>query len=162
MENIKNAYVWQEAIELSQKLVEVCEAFSNPDANVLVWHLRQAVVEVPATIAADLQAERGATMEPVVRLAVELELVRKVYPAIDTSGVEEQLVTLMTRMRSEAFTEREPEETIDPQELPVEAEGEAVVEPAPQPAAGTVIVPNVDGVSGNPGVVSIQHDQEGE
>jgi hypothetical protein len=115
MDDIKKAYVWHEALELSKRLVQICEEFSDADTNVLVWHLRNSVVDIPSTIAADLQANRWATMEPVIKLATALELVRKIYPAIETGPTEEQLATLMKRMQSELFSEREPEP--EPEEL---------------------------------------------
>jgi len=122
MQDIKKAYAWQDALNLSKRLVQICEEFSDADTNVLVWHLRQAVVEIPATIAADLQANRGATMEPVVKLVAELELVHKIYPAIETGDADEQLQRLTERMQSDRFGEREPEPEAD-SDTPAEAGG---------------------------------------
>jgi hypothetical protein len=102
MDDVKTAYAWQEAMKLAQKLSQVCEDFSDSDRNVLVAHLRQAVVEIPATIAVDLKFHRMATMEPVIRLATALELVHRIYPAVDTGQV-----ALMDRMSTDRFNERE-------------------------------------------------------
>src|SRR5476649_1646700 len=109
MNDVKKAYAWQEAIKLSKQLVTLCDEFSDADTNVLVWHLRQAVVEVPAGIASDLQADRSATMESVAKLTTALELVRRIYPGIETGSAEAQLERLTQRMSSKAFREREPE-----------------------------------------------------
>lgn len=132
---------------LSEKLIEVCEEFRDPDSNVLVYHLRQAVIDIPASIAADLHAKRWATMDPVIKLSAELQLVHTIYPAIDTGNAEELLNRLITRMQSERFNEREPEPEPEHDEEPqIQTEGSAQVEAAPQPAAGTVVIPHVDGV----------------
>jgi hypothetical protein len=122
MDEVKTAYAWQEAMELAQELVEVCENFSS-DSNVLLGHLRQAVVDIPATVAIDLKFGRMATMEPVIRLATELELVHKVYPAIDTAEVPAKLQALIERMSSNRFVERQPAE--------VEPSGEGAESPEP-------------------------------
>jgi hypothetical protein len=154
MQEIKKAYAWQEALNLSKRLVQICEEFSDADTNVLVWHLRQAVVEIPATIAADLQANRGATMEPVVKLGAELELVHKIYPAIETGDADDLLTGLTERMQSDRFGEREPEP---------EADGDAAEATS---ANGGGSAPQVDGVqsiattsdSGQPGEQSAHQE----
>ncbi|HUC20433.1 MAG TPA: hypothetical protein VMR98_02990, partial [Candidatus Polarisedimenticolaceae bacterium] len=109
MDDITKAYSWKDSLELSKQLVQLCEVFSDGDTNVLVWHLRQAVVEIPATIAADLSANRPANLEPSIKLMVGLELVHKIYPGIDTGNAEELLQKLLERLRSERFGERETE-----------------------------------------------------
>lgn len=106
MEEIKKAYAWKEALELSKRLVLMCERFSDMDTNVLVWHLRQAVIDIPAGIATDLQAGRPANMVPSTKLLIELELVRKIYPGVDTSSADEQLEKLMSRIQGDQFAER--------------------------------------------------------
>lgn len=159
MQDIKKAYAWQEALDLSKQLMQICEEFSDAATNVLVWHLRQAVVEIPASIAADLQANRGATMEPVVKLVAELELVRKIYPAIETGSADDQLERLIERMQSDRFGEREPEPEVEP-ESSLEDTGEVTAGPATQPAGGTVMMSQVDGVQSV--VTSIDPSQSDE
>jgi hypothetical protein len=109
MNDVKKAYAWQEAIGLSKQLIAVCEEFSDAATNVLVWHLRQAVVDIPAAVAEDLQANRKANLQPVVKLATALELVRRIYPGIETGDAEERLEKLWQRLSSSSFSEREPE-----------------------------------------------------
>ena len=142
MEDVQKAFAWQEAMDLALELVEVCEEFSNND-DVLVKHLRQAVVDVPATMATDLKYGRMATMEPVIRLSTELELVHRIYPSIDTGNVPENLNKLIERMSSDRFNERQPEIEVQSNEV--------------MPAGGTAIAPQVDQVTG-PRVISMsQH-----
>jgi len=164
IDDIRKAYAWQEALKLSKELTKICEEFSDADTNVLVWHLRSSVVDIPAGIAADLQAGRPATMEAVVKLVAALELVAKIYPAIETSGADEPLRQLLERMQSDGFSEREPEpeEAAETEALPVAA-GEAAQSETEQradvdngddnkdeePAAPT-LTPKVDGVGRQP------------
>lgn len=107
MDDVKKAYAWQEAIKLSQQLVAVCEEFRDPEANVLVWHLRQAAIDIPAGIAADLQGGGKVTMDSMVKLATTLELVRRIYPGIETGDAEARFEKLWQRMAGKQFSERE-------------------------------------------------------
>jgi hypothetical protein len=134
MDSVKKAYAYQEALALSGKVITICEEFSDRDQNVLVWHLRQAVIDIPSSIAADLIHHRGATLEPIIKLATELELVHKNYPAIDTGKAPKMLSDLFDRMSSDRFNEREPE--------PEDEEGAGN-----QPAGGTVLEAENDGSS---------------
>lgn len=106
MDQVKNSYAWKEAIDLSLELIRICEAFSVGDQNVLLGHLKQAVVEIPASVAADIKYSRGANLEPVVKLATELDLVHRVYPAVDTGAAPEMAQKLLARMESVSFHEQ--------------------------------------------------------
>lgn len=130
MDDIKKAYAWQEAIDLSKQLVTVCEEFSDADTNVLVWHLRQAVVDIPSEIAANLQTGKKADLEAMVKLATVLELVQRVYPAIETGDVEARFEKLWQRLSSGAFAEREPQpEGEDAEEVPEIATAAPISDP---------------------------------
>lgn len=142
MQELTKALAWQEAIALSQSLVHLIEEFSDGDRNVIVHHLRKAVVEIPASVAADLTANRKPTMEPVVKLFTELELINKIYPAIDAGDAEAKLATLVERMQSKQFSEREPEPEPEVSEVP-----EAAAAPA---------TPTITDVSAPEATVSVQ------
>lgn len=139
MEHVKQAYAWQEAIELSKQLVAVCEEFSDADTNVLVFHLRQAVIDIPAGIAADLQAGSKASMAPMVRLATTLELVKRIYPGIETGDAEEQFEKLWQRMSSAAFAESKPKPA--PKKVEAKEEADTV---AAAPAEASADEPEAD------------------
>lgn len=109
MEQVRKTYAWQEAMKLSQELLRICEEFSDSDRNVLAGHLRQAVVDIPATVASDVVLNQGPTLQPIVRLATNLDLIHKVYPAIETGKAPEQVKALMERMQSVNYRESEPE-----------------------------------------------------
>lgn len=140
MEDVKKTYAWQEAMELSRELIRLCEEFSDGDRNVLVGHLRQAVVDIPATVAADIKVGRSATMEPAIRLATELELVHRVYPAIETGSVPQKLEALIQRMESVNFVEREPE----PIEESAIEESETEAEAPAEVAEPVTITPKIE------------------
>lgn len=141
MDDVKKAYAWQEAIKLSQQLVAVCEEFRDPEANVLVWHLRQAVIDIPAGVAADLQGGGKATMDSMVKLATALELVRRIYPGIETGDAEERFERLWQRMSGKQFGERELTSEAEVEETPV------VDAEKPQAEKDKVVTPKSDGGS---------------
>jgi hypothetical protein len=109
MEDVKKTYIWQDAVALAAQVVKVCEEFTQSDGNVLVWHLRQSAVDVPASIASDLISNHDASLQPLTKLGVELELVNKIYPAIDIEAAKIQLQKVMERIQSGAFAERQVE-----------------------------------------------------
>lgn len=127
MDQVKNSYAWKEAIELSLDLIRICEEFSDGDHNVLLGHLKNAVVDIPASVASDIKYSRGANLEPVIKLATELELVHRVYPAVDTGSAPEKVKSLLARMESNDFHEQIP----------------AKEEPAPKPAEEPVEIKEV-------------------
>lgn len=131
MEQVKNSYAWKEAIELSLDLIRICEEFSDGDHNVILGHLKNAVVDIPASIASDIKYSRGANLEPVIKLATELELVHRVYPAVDTGGAPDKVQKLLARMESNNFhelTPAEPDLAPEPEEKPVEIKEQPKVE----------------------------------
>lgn len=149
MEHVTTTYAWQEAMELANELNRLCEEFSDGDRNVLVGHLRQSVVDIPATVAADIMLARPASIEPVIRLATELELVHKIYPAIETGSAPQKTEALLARMRSVNYTERVPEPVSEAEEGGTEVAAPSTEQgPADQPAMnepGSVsITPNVE------------------
>ncbi|HSX41614.1 MAG TPA: hypothetical protein VLF21_03240 [Candidatus Saccharimonadales bacterium] len=88
MDEIKRTDSWKNALALAKELVSVGEEFSDSETNVLAHHIRQAIADVPAAVAADLMAQHKLNPEPLVRLAAVLELVNKIYPAIDTAAAD--------------------------------------------------------------------------
>ncbi len=91
MEDITTHQLWRDAIAVSKEIVEMCDDFSNQESNVLLWHLRNSVIDIPAGVATDLSAGRKVSNESLMRLTAMIELIHSIYPAIDTGSVIEQL-----------------------------------------------------------------------
>lgn len=98
MEEITKHPLWRDAIQVSKEIVEMCEDFSNQESNILLGHLRNSVIDIPAGVAADLAAGRQVSSEPLIRLVATIELIHAVYPAIDTAKVIEQLDAMKRRL----------------------------------------------------------------
>lgn len=102
LEDIKKHYIWKDAISLSEALVELCEEFTD-DTNVMVGHVRQSIMDIPASVAIDLKRGSEPTLEPLIRCAAQLELLRKIYPATDTDPAEEALHKIFNRIEDDTF-----------------------------------------------------------
>lgn len=84
----------------------MCEDFSNQESNVLLWHLRGNVIDLPAGIAANLEANQPIAMDHIIRLQAIIELIHGVYPAIETSMVIDRLDKLVQRIESTQHKEQ--------------------------------------------------------
>ncbi len=108
IDEVAQTLVWPEVLALSDAMVRVCEQFTQDSDNVLVKNISLSVVAVPTSIAEDLLQHRAATMSPLIKLATELALVRKIYPAIDVDEAMECLDSIHQRIMDGKFAERRP------------------------------------------------------
>jgi hypothetical protein len=114
--NYKNTYAWQESIELLSHLNRLIEDFPASEQAGLGLELRRAAIDLSAGIAADLLSGATARIEPVLRIDTQLEVVSRVYPALDAAAAEQTLARLFTRLKSGQFDEVKvlpPPEPID-------------------------------------------------
>lgn len=93
---------WKQAIELSLKISQLSE--SLPDGDQLAGELMSSAIEIPTMAAEDLIAGHKARMGGVLRLQTRLEIVERVYPALDTNRVEKSLNHLLEILQSPEFT----------------------------------------------------------
>ena len=118
---------WLGAIELGPKLMNLAEELPASEEMGLSLQLRQLMVKLPTTIGADL-VMGGDTRKTVgFRLQATLEMIERVYPALDTAGVRADADALVERLMSDEQFAAVPE----PEPAPVAAEPE----PEPTPAA---------------------------
>jgi hypothetical protein len=76
---------WKAAIDLGPSLARLADELPASEENGLSLSMRQLSVELPATIAADLVAGTTTTRHiTVLKLVAALELVDRVFPALDT------------------------------------------------------------------------------
>lgn len=106
LSEFRETYSWQGAIALGPKLITLAEELPGSEENGLSLQLRTLMVELPATIAADLMADRKPALAPVLKLVAIMELIDKVFPALDTADTRTQIDELSSRLVSDNFTER--------------------------------------------------------
>ncbi len=135
MQDLSNTYAWDESLALAAAAVRACEEFSDAEHNVLVWHLRQLVVDLPAGVVADLQAKRPASRDALVKLEVVMALIKKIYPAIDLLELEDTHQTLVARMDGQ-FAASKPYTTDKGSELAEHEQAISVSKPVEVEPAG--------------------------
>ena len=101
--------MWQEAIELSPHLVNLAEQLPASEEYGLSMQLRKIMVRLPASAAYDL-TESGSFSRKVeiTRLAAILDIIDKVYPALDTAGARKSLEKVVDRVGGPDFGEQIP------------------------------------------------------
>lgn len=126
---------WKGAVDLGPQLVSLAEELPAAEELGLSWQLRQLMVEVPACIAADL-LDGSATRRPAVfRLLAVLELIDRVYPALDTAATRQQAEDLAQHLLEEDFGKAPtPKDQAPAEAAPMPAQAPAPVsEPAKVP-----------------------------
>ncbi len=141
----RNSSSWQGAIELGPHLMRLAEELPASEAMGLSFQLRQAMVDVPATAAADqLQGGKENQLLPGLKLLAVLDFIEKVYPALDTADVRTEAEKLVEHIVS-VSTGNEPTaalpakiEPATPAPAPADV---PIVAPAPAPHAEATTVP---------------------
>lgn len=143
----RNSSSWQGAIALGPKLMGLAEELPASEEMGLSLTLRTLMVELPATVAADLLDDHSdMRLMPVLKLLAALELIDQVYPALDTAGVRAEADALAeSLMSNKSFKEPKtaspaheaPKPPVAPAATPVlAAEAPAPAKPeAPAPSA---------------------------
>jgi hypothetical protein len=124
LERYRKFYAWQEAVKLSLELYRMADELPDDEQHLLARDLRRSAVEIPTAVAVNVVRGEAADTSIIVRLQVIMELIGKIYPALDTARTETEIAKVASRMQGN-FTEQEPE----PEPTPAPA-----VEPAEEEA----------------------------
>jgi hypothetical protein len=136
----RETYSWQSAIALGPQLMQLAEELPASEENGLSFQLRSLMVELPSSIAADLLADRPATLTPVLKLIAAVELIDNVFPALDTAATQTSLEELTNRLASENFDERTGGSvSVKPADVPIPAA--AATPPAETPVLAAEVTP---------------------
>lgn len=135
---------WLGAIELGPKLMNLAEELPASEEMGLSLQLRQLMVELPATVAADLVQGTDTRQVVAFRLLSTLELVDRVYPALDTAGLRADADSLVERLMSaEQFAAGPEPEPVAPAPE-VEPLDVPTLEPADTPVLPTEVADTVE------------------
>lgn len=141
-EEYRQYHSWEEAIKLSQQVHGLIESLPSDESSALAASLNAAAVSVPANVALNIMLGQPADIRYIVELQTQIELVNRIYPALDTASVERAASQLLERLQSvERFREMvaaKPEPTPEP-EAEDEPEAEAAAEEEDKPAHSTKI-----------------------
>jgi hypothetical protein len=100
----KQSYAWQEAIKLAQDVYTLIETLPET-AQALSDQMAAVAAEVPAEIADCLLERKKASLTAVLKLDSLVELISRIYPALDTADVEHGTKQLLERLQSSHLTE---------------------------------------------------------
>lgn len=141
----RNTYSWQAALDLGPELVSLAEDLPLHEQTGLVMQISELMIELPAMVAADLVDGTSLRFAPFYRLIAALELIERVYPALDAGEAKSDLEELGVRLASASFTELVPAPAIA---LPApsdddddESADESADEPEAVDPAATALVP---------------------
>lgn len=93
---------WQQALDLSLDINQLGEDL--PANEQLALELMASAIEIPTMVAEDLLSGHKPRLGGVLRLQTRLELVTRIYPALDTARVERTLNKLIDLLQSPDFT----------------------------------------------------------
>jgi hypothetical protein len=157
-------------MDLAPGLIRLAEEMPASEEMGLSMQLRELMVEVPATIAADLiHGDQDNRLLPALKLVATLELIDRVYPALDTADTKAAINNLVEQLASPSFaTAPVPAPTaessdLDPTAEPAEpAVAEATTDSiptlAPAPETPEVVEPT-EAPASEPTHVSVQPAQ---
>lgn len=154
----RKTYSWHAALDLGPELVSLAEDLPLHEQTGLVMQISELMIELPAMVAADLVDGSTLRFGPFYRLTAALELIERVYPALDAGEAKSALEELGARLASASFTELIPAPAIA---LPAPADqddDEAAAEPAATDPAATTLVPNPDETINPVTTVHVQPD----
>jgi hypothetical protein len=148
--DVKQTHSWRQALDLGPGLIRLAEDLPASEEMGLSWQLRKLMVDLPTAIAVDLMGRSNDRHDVILRLVAVLELVEKVYPALDTAATRAEADRLIERLTGDQFRESlaaatpppadEPEEPTDapapeaaPEAMPVTPAPSVTPAPAPAP-----------------------------
>jgi len=157
----RNTYSWHAALDLGPELVSLAEDLPLHEQTGMVMQISELMIELPAMVAADLVDGTSLRYAPFYRLTAALELIERVYPALDAGAAKSALEELGSRLASASFTEQVPAPaivlpaTLDQDDDEAGAETDAadpaatalVPEPTPVPSVESSAIPQSEQVT---------------
>lgn len=119
-EAYRNFKVWEEAINLSLQVHGLIESLPAGEKSALAVSLNAAAINIPTTIAVNLIQMDSPNIHEVIGLQTQLEIIERIYPALDSADVTEAASTLLARLQDPLnFRELlpQPEQPIAPAEI---------------------------------------------
>ena len=117
---------WKAAVDLGPTLVRLADELPASEATGISQVLRLVAIELPAAIAADLMDGGSTRQAPALKLAAAVELIDKVYPALDTAAGRSAVDALLEKLFASDFGGSAPA-------APVVTPEPAAPAPAPAP-----------------------------
>ena len=106
-DTFRTTLAWHEALDLAPHLVRIAEQLPESEMSGLAAQLRALAVDVPASIASDLAVSSQAAHVVCLRAVAALEVIERVYPALDTAAAREAADSLLGRVATGNIAEQQ-------------------------------------------------------
>jgi len=126
----KESANWQAAINLGPKLIALADDMPASEQMGLGMQLRQIMVDLPAAVADDLLHGGNTRHLQALKLVATLELIDRVYPALDTASTKTAADKLATQLLSREEQTAAPSAEPQPRPAQFERDSEAAAEHA--------------------------------
>lgn len=123
--------LWKASIDLAPALARLADELPAAEANGLSHSLRSLMIALPAAIASDQITHDSERHLVALKLISTLELIERVYPALDTSDI---------RNSTDAVAEQVLADKTSRPALPAVAEQSQSAEPAPASTSGSTAI----------------------
>jgi hypothetical protein len=131
--DFRKTYAWNAALDLGPHLVRIAESLPDGESAGLAAQLRSLVIDAPASIAVDLATGSRTAPVAALRIVAALEVIERVYPALDTAAARAAADTLAERVQGPNFADQVPAPTAPaPEPTAVSTEAEHVHPDSPQ------------------------------
>ncbi|MBW4062240.1 hypothetical protein HJC99_06745 [Candidatus Saccharibacteria bacterium] len=107
LDEYRTSFAWQSALEMAPHLVRIAEQLPEGETAGLGAKLRTLAAEVPGSIASDLVTGSRSSLSSVLGAVAALEVIERVYPALDTAAARAAADSLAERVAGPNFDERE-------------------------------------------------------
>jgi hypothetical protein len=124
---------WKGALDLAPGLINLAEALPASEEMGLSFTLRQLMVDLPATVATDLLQGTDTRRPVALKLIATIELIDRVYPALDTATTRAAAEALAEQLTTDAIHEAATPPAPAPESAPDAPAAEPAPEPQPQP-----------------------------
>jgi hypothetical protein len=139
LSDYRNTPSWQGALDVAPGLIRLAEDLPGSEDMGLGYQIRTLIVELPAAIATDLMHGSEMRLVAVMRLAAVLDLIDRVYPALDTADTRQAVDRLAAQLSGPGFGEQPATTTPPAQPEPTEPAESAEAEPTPEPSQVPVL-----------------------
>lgn len=88
-------------MKLSVQVHNLVESLPEDERSALAASLSETAVRIPTSVAMDLIKGESAEVKAIVSLLTQIELVDRIYPALDTAEVQTAAQNLLVRLQDE-------------------------------------------------------------
>jgi hypothetical protein len=135
LSELRTSYAWHESLDLAPHLVRIAEQLPDSEMAGLAASLRELSANVPSAIAAELVAGAPSALVQTLRAVATLEVIERVYPALDTATARAACDALAERVVGPDFAAR-----IAPPVAPVDPDNESMTPETNIPVAPAISV----------------------